>query len=215
MHITSEGIIGCIHKGIRRGKNVYEGNQRYQWIDRRGGEAYLVDGICKELGDLYSATLFRGKVASSYQGRSFQSIMSEAEADPQRGRPPKVISGRKIADIALLDNQERPVCVIEVKREWNANACLQDIRRVYALLRKLESGSLQYGFFAVLLVQRVHGNRDMEYKIDRVISAINQRISNMEYNFSWSSLKPENNTNGELHQICSLVVEVFVSNTAE
>lgn len=65
--------------------------------------------------------------------------------------------GRRV-DIALLNEKNEPVYVIEVKRKWDNTQCERDLRKLRDLVTNLDhvtGGSLESGFLAVY-VQEIH-----------------------------------------------------------
>ena len=87
----------------------------------------------------------------------FSDIQAWSEARPARGRPRETLRGAKRADIVLLDENERPVCMVEVKRFWDRTRCIKDLQRIRNLLLLCENqnaGSLKRGFVAMMLAKK-------------------------------------------------------------
>lgn len=84
-------------------------------------------------------------------------IQEWSEANRPRGRPRATLTGRRRADIVVLDRNERPICVVEVKRYWDRTTCFADLKRIRDLLLrcgKQHNGSLKRGFLAFTLVKK-------------------------------------------------------------
>ena len=76
-------------------------------VDHRfRGEGLLAAAIAKKL----HAELLRGE--SLVMELPFSDIQERSEAQ----RPREMLRGAKRADIVLLDEKERPICMVEVKR---------------------------------------------------------------------------------------------------
>ena len=97
-----------------------------------------------------------------------------APGDDHEGRSRE----EKRADIVILDRNERPTCVVEVKRYWDKTTCFGDLERIRDLVLRCgaqHNGSLKRGFLAVTLVKkalhdRSAGRRTKEHaeKIQRI-----------------------------------------------
>lgn len=84
-------------------------------------------------------------------------IQEWPEANRPRGRPRATLTGRRRVDIAVLDRNERPICVVEVKRYWDRTTCFADLERIRDLLLRCgeqRNGSLKRGFLAFTLVRK-------------------------------------------------------------
>lgn len=206
--MTRERIVKYIHEGIREAKKRYENDMRIEWIARPGGENRLVDGICKALCRGWSGG------ERPVPENSFRNIQNDSGAVRLPGRPPKGLGGDNRVDIALYNNQGRPTCIIEVKPDWRSyENCLNDIRRVNALLQACSSnrgGSLEYGFFAVLLTQKLDGQgRDMHHRVDYISRSIKAEFRDkVTYKLHGKDISREK-FEGRTWQVSSLVVEVL------
>ena len=89
-------------------------------------------------------------------------IQEWSEANRPRGRPRATLTGRKRVDIVILDRNERPICVVEVKRYWDRTTCFKDLKRIRDLILRCgeqHDGSLKRGFLAFTLVKKAQRNR--------------------------------------------------------
>ena len=144
-------IRNAILEGLRAANVEYEQWSNGWWVTDSGVEGLLVAGIAKKL----RAALWHEE--SLLMEMPFSDIQAWSEARPPRGRPRETLRGAKRADIVLLDENERPVCMVEVKRFWERKGCFKDLARIRDLLRLCENqraGSLKRGFLAVMLAKR-------------------------------------------------------------
>lgn len=144
-------IRDAILTGIQTANVEYEKWSNGWWITDSGVEGLLVAAIAKKL----HAELLRGE--SLVMELPFSDIQEWSEARRPRGRPREMLRGAKRADIVLLDEKERPTCMVEVKRFWERNGCFHDLTRIRDILRLCENqqaGSLKRGFLALMLAKR-------------------------------------------------------------
>ena len=137
-------IVAGIHDGIE------VASERYRILSkgyRLRVEYPLVVNIAESLdGCLSESESLRYEV-------KFKEILRLSGAAPAPGAVRRVLRGSRRADLVLFNRVSNPICVVEVKRRWNAKACRRDIRRLHALLLNGGSnrgGSLRHGFLAVL-----------------------------------------------------------------
>ena len=72
------------------------------------------------------------------------------------------------ADVVLFNAGQRPTCVIEAKRSWNAEMCHRDLRRIRDLVRKCahdHGGSLRRGFLAMIIAKEATKTKSAEERI--------------------------------------------------
>lgn len=103
-------ILKAIHKGARIANEKYEDWSNGNWITDNGVEGWLVGCIAEAIHE-------RQKTHESLLLEvSFRNIKKWSEARLRRGRRRLLSKGRKRADIVLLNRNEQPICVIEIKR---------------------------------------------------------------------------------------------------
>ena len=120
-------FIEAIHKGICGANLEYEKLSRGAcWLNDSGCEGFMVASIARALYE------------QCCQGSHERSLRLERRFDE--------ISGR--VDIALLDECEKPICVIEAKRQWEKKPCLRDLNRIRNLV---EHHIVSSGVFALLV----------------------------------------------------------------
>lgn len=135
--------------GVRLANKRYETWSRGAWVSDVGIEGHVVSTICNELHGLVADG------GSVEMEMSFGDIRYWSNARAPRGRPRASLNARNRADIVILKRDWRPVCVIEVKRVWNEDKCLDDLVRIRNLILKCgheANGSLRMGFLTFLLV---------------------------------------------------------------
>ena len=179
--MTRERIIKCIHEGIRKAKKKYEKEMRTRWITEPGPESELVRGICVALRRRHSRN------ESDEREYSFGDIR---------------------VDIALLNNQRNPYCVIEVKPNWDWQRAYQDLDKIYSLVK---DGSLERGFLAVFLKQRSDGQgMDMDHRIHNIVRHIERDYGRRVLNFGFKrcDISRERFANNEW-ETSSLSIEIF------
>ena len=144
-------IRDAILEGVQTANVEYEKWSNGWWVTDSGVEGLLVAGIAKKL----RAKLWHEE--SLLMELPLSEIQKWSEARRPRGRPRETLRGAKRADIVLLDENERPVCIVEVKRFWNRKGCFKDLERIRDLLLLCENqraGSLTRRFVAVMLAKK-------------------------------------------------------------
>lgn len=115
-------IRDAILEGVQTANGEYEKWSNGWWVTDSGVEGLLVAGIAKKL---------RAKLRheeSLLMEMPLSEIQEWSEARRPRGRPRETLRGAKRADIVLLDENERPVCMVEVKRFWNRKPASKTLR---------------------------------------------------------------------------------------
>lgn len=170
MSITIAQIHRSIHEGARVANEKYEKWSNGWWISDSGVEGLLVCEIAERLHKHQSQS------ESLLLEVPFQNIQEWSGAPRPRGRPRAALKGSNRVDIVLLNSQEKPKYIIEVKRLWNNNAGLRDLDRICGLVQACAAGSLKRGFLAVFLAREVRVSHDMRWAIDRIKSSVEQHI---------------------------------------
>lgn len=207
--MTRERIIRNIHEGVLKGKKKHEDLRKSRWVDHQGRESTLVDGISEAL------IRRQNRHEDLHLEKSVKKIGNSSGADSRRGRLPKELTGRdRRVDIALLNDQERPTCVIEVKREWNAG-CYGDLGKIYSLVRTYSpkrGGTLELGFLAILLVLPSSERRwNMDQKIDYIIRSSKEEFKarGREAELDFNKRDIRERFKGSECQSASLVIEIL------
>jgi len=83
----------------------------------------------------------------------------------------------------VLDRNDRPICVVEVKRHWGRATCFRDFDRVRDLILRFgnqHGGSLNRGFLAFTIVKRALGNQTgrvrMMEQAEEIRTIVNERF---------------------------------------
>ena len=156
--LTRKEIIEAIHNGSLNAAEKYEKWSRGWTVFDSGVEGILVAGIAESLHDS------QGNYGSLLLEVPFKEILEWSGAD-QRGRPRSTLRGSKRMDIVLFNDQERPICAIEVKRTWNRKECFEDLERLRDLVDKCshqKGGSLKRGFLTMLLQESDMKGKEIE-----------------------------------------------------
>ena len=115
----SKEFTQAIHRGIYDANFEYEKWSRgCHWLNDSGHEGLLVAGIARALHEQRQGIHDR-----LWLEMPFDQIMDDDVANDDRR-----------VDIALLDKCEKPICVIEVKRYWDKDRCLEDLNRIKYLV---------------------------------------------------------------------------------
>ena len=142
MAITRKQIIESIHKCALAGDWEFE--------------ATLVEKIAKQLHKYQSGD---GSLNFNLSFREIREKSGAVAPDTQSDH-------YKRPDIVLSNSSGRPICVIEVKRNWsNKNKCYEDLERIYQLVDACShknGGSLRRGF---LLVGRMGVRRETIWEV--------------------------------------------------
>ena len=79
----------------------------------------------------------------------------------------------------MLNQRDRTVHVIEVKRSWDKTKCFHDIKRLLALLEacaRQKGGSLKYGFLALPIVESAKTRSEVRDKIQDKVDSIEEDV---------------------------------------
>ena len=106
-------------------------------------------------------------------------IREMSEAKVERGRWPATLKGRNRADMVLFNRFERPTCVVEVKRTWNAGRCWKDLERIRDLVLACahgKGGSLRRGFLAMIIAKKATNTKSSDDRIKEYIRGIKEMV---------------------------------------
>ena len=153
--VDRRAMRNAILDGVQVANRRYEKWSRGGWLSDSGVEGHVVSTIAEKLHGPVSG---KGSIAMEM---SFGSIRKWSRAKNPQGRPRKNLKARNRADIVVLSEEWRPVCVIEVKRVWHEVNCLKDLGRIRDLILgcgRHKNGLLRSGFLTFLL-EGVAGRR--------------------------------------------------------
>lgn len=174
MAITRKQIIEAIEEGIAAANRKYEGWTNGSWVTDSGVESLMVTCVAESLHKRQEPHESLGLEVSFRDIRE----MSEATAGP--GRRPSTMKDTNRADVALFNAALRPICVIEVKRSWNAEMCGRDLRRIRDLVRKCahgHGGSLRRGFLAMIIARQATQTKSAEERIHEQMEKIEKLVN--------------------------------------
>ena len=148
-------IRDAILDGVHTANVKYEKWSNGWWVTDSGVEGLVVAYVAKALNKVLSSS------ESIAMELPLSAIQEWSKASRPRGRPRGTLTGRKRADIVILDRKQRPTCVVEVKRYWDKTTCFGDLERIRDLVLRCgaqHNGSLKRGFLAVTLFKKaLHG----------------------------------------------------------
>ena len=111
--LTREKIIEAMHDGSLTASEKYEKWSRGWTVFDSGVEGILVAGIAEALHDSQRNS------GSLLLEVHFKDIQEWSGASRPPGRPRSTLRGANRMDIVLFNDQECPICAIEVKRAWD------------------------------------------------------------------------------------------------
>ena len=176
--MRGSNVVKALLRGVMRANAKYERWSNGLWLTDSGVEGLLVASLSEEL----SKILAKGESLLIEVG--FEHIQEWSEAARPRGRPPRVLTGQRRADIVLLDRRDRPTYVVEAKRYWSRRRGFRDIRRLRALLRTCgqeNGGSLQGGLLVLFLSSeartRREARRDIQDQVERIQREVQEEFA--------------------------------------
>ena len=171
----SESIKEAILDGIHAANVRYEEWSRGWWVTDSGVEGHVVSTIAEKLNQRITSQ------GSLVMELPFGIIRKGSGAARPPGRPRRTLNSRNRADIVLRDSNDRPVCIIEVKRFWDEEKCFKDLERIRDLIRQCsrkKGGSLSRGFLAFMLAAWETDDMSAEQTLKIEERYIRQRIRN-------------------------------------
>lgn len=168
-----KAIKNAILDGIHEANVRYEKWSRGWWVTDSGVEGHVVSTIAEKL---YRRIAGQGSLAMELP---FGIIRKASGATPPPGRPRKTLNSRNRADIVLRDMNDRPVCVIEVKRFWDEEKCFEDLVRIRNLIlrcNRKKGGSLGRGFLGFMLAAWETDDMSAEQSLEIAERYIRQRV---------------------------------------
>ncbi len=109
----------------------------------------------------------------------FGEILDSASASG-KGNRPKEISWSKRVDIAIFNSRNRPIAVVEVKRKWETKYCIDDLKRIAALVKHggpTRGGSVRNGFL-VFYIHRKGNLKTVRNAIEKLEETIKNKWKN-------------------------------------
>ena len=173
MTIAKDAVIKAVLRGMTTANSRLEKWSKGSWVCDYGVEGFMVAHVAAALRkeqDECESLLFEA---------TFEEIRKYSGADRRPGRPRDVLQDSSRADITLLNQRDRTVHVIEVKRKWEKPKCFRDIKRLLALLEACGgqgSGSLKYGFLALPIVESAKTRSEVRGKIRTKADRIKKEV---------------------------------------
>ena len=173
MAITRSAVIEAIHEGTMAANRKYEKWTNGLWVTDSGVEGLMVSCIAEAVNRRQE------QHESLAMEVPFEYIRERSEASAERGRRPATLKGANRADMVLFNRFERPICVVEVKRTWNAGHCWKDLERIRDLVHACahaKGGSLRRGFLVMIIVKAATGTRSADDRIGEYVRGIGERV---------------------------------------
>ena len=169
MAIIRGAIIEAIHEGTTTANRKYEKWTNGSWVTDSGVEGLMVSCIAE------AVSRRQGQYESLAMEVPFGDIREMSEARVKRGPRPATLKGRNRADMVLFNRVDRPICVVEVKRTWNAGRCWKDLERIRDLVLACahgKGGSLRRGFLAMIIAKKRTTTKSADDRIEEYIRGI-------------------------------------------
>lgn len=161
---------------IKEANCLYENWSGGSWLSDYGAESFLVSNIARKA--IKNIRCSNPGVYLTLE-EPFATLPELTGANPKIGRPPKVLQGNNRADIVLWQSNKKPYGAIEVKRKWTTSSCMNDIKRLQALMDyySLEQGGcIKFCCFATFLH---YGNDPFGEKLLNRYSEIKEKIESI------------------------------------
>lgn len=174
MAITIGGIVNAIEEGCKVANRKYEEWSDGYWVTDSGVESLMVACIAEAVNRRQERHESLGMEVS------FRDIKAMSKARPKPGGRPATVKDTSRADMVLFNGQVRPICVIEVKRTWNADQCWIDLERIRDLVRSynhVKGGSLRRGFLAIMIVKAATKTKTSDDRIAEYMTKIEKRVN--------------------------------------
>ena len=179
MTITRQKIIKSIHKGISTADLKYEKWSHGSSVIFSGVESLVVANVAEALNEC------QGPSECLDLEYSFSKIKDASGAKIRRGRKPRTLKGGNRVDIVLFNSYDKPTCAIEIKRTWNSEQCIKDLRRLRDLIRTYShkrGGSLRRGIVAMIIAKNATktntGAEKIHEQLDRIKKDIDKKFHN-------------------------------------
>ena len=173
MAMTGGAVVEAIREGTMAASGKCEKWTNGLRVTDSGVEGLMVSGIAE------AANRRREQHESLAMEVPFGDIGERSEASAERCRRPAALRGANRADMVLFDRLERPACVVEVKRTWNAGHCWKDLERIRDLVHacaRAKGGSPRRGFLAMIIVKAATGTRSADDRIGEYVRGIGERV---------------------------------------
>ena len=178
MAINERQTKNAIHEGICKANKKYEKWSKGLWVIDSGVEGLMVAEIAEKINNRQS------KRESLQMELAFEYIRKQSTSRPAKGPRSKALNDGNRADIVLFNKNEKPVCVIEVKRSWNYDSCWRDLHRICALVDRHSSrmgGSLECGYLALMLAKGETKSKSAKTRVKEYFNEIKEFVG---YEFS-------------------------------
>ena len=185
MAITTGGIVDAIEEGCKVANRKYEEWSDGYWVTDSGVESLMVACIAEEVNRRQERHESLGMEVS------FRDIKAMSKARSKPGSRPATVKDTNRADMVLFNRQVRPICVVEIKRTWNADQCWIDLERIRDLVRSyshVKGGSLRRGFLAMMIVKAATKTKTSDDRIAEFMAKIKKRI-NAEFDRKGQNVK--------------------------
>lgn len=151
--MRKRALTAALLEGIEEANLDYQKASGGSWLSDYGAESFLVVHLLKK--GLAVARESNDSACATME-ESFSAIAECSGATRKPGPLPAVLNGSFRGDIVLWKDHYWPFAVVEVKRKWDASLCLDDVRRLEALMDRCgseQSGTIQCACLAVFVAR--------------------------------------------------------------
>lgn len=149
--LTKDDVIRAIHRGVLKAHRQFE--------QLSGDASWMADRGVPGMEGFVVSHIFRAitvhKSMSAHETPILElpfSYIREWTGAKDRGRPREKMQPRRRVDIALLNGQQKPIHVIEVKQKWSKETGCADVEKLRNLLATYgprKEGTLKSVFLSV------------------------------------------------------------------
>ena len=211
--LKNEEIVRAIHRGVFNAHGQFE---------RLSGDAsWMADRGIQGLEGLVVSHIFRAisnhksmKAGETPILELPYSYIKNWTGARGRGRP---LESKRRVDIALLNGQEKPIHVIEVKQKWNKKTGIEDVEKLRNLLATFgprRGGTLKSGFLSVYW--QVKNRPSLDQKMDNVEANVKKMLKRKDsivgHRFYREVYGPVERKDGKGWEYGSHIIELYRRN---
>ena len=202
-------LSGVVIKGIRAAFNQYKKWSDGQWLVDAGVENMMQVQIASELWKHQKDKRGFVRLESKF---SDIGMMSGATGS---GNRPKEIEQSRRADICIFKG-DSPIGIVEVKRKWTTASCVNDLKRLAALIKHYgpsRNGSIECGYLAFYSYSKgsLPSVRKRIRKIESEIKDPSRYPNRFNFTIEVSHQEWRDNLNNEEYAHSAIVIQLSPS----
>ena len=181
MAIKKEEVVNAIFNGVFKAHKNYL-NWSGDWIGDAGVESLLVVEIAGALHAL------QGEKECLKMEFSIESMIKKMSDVKRRSKSKALNPGNRV-DIAMLNSKGKPINVVEVKRKWGKQDCVQDLKDIQKLVEGYDhkkGGSMKSGFLVVYYQAPLQPKNHLNKRFDDVEENLR---NSMDIDLNWSAYR--------------------------